>query len=100
MAYRFLKVIESIDADLSNDAVASERELGRINARRAEIEAELEALQPRQLRANRLKSHEGLICADCFILDNVETLLTPVTRGTQLDLFRYRECGAEIKLKD
>ncbi len=97
MAYKFLDMIEDIKANLSDQVDQAKQELQNINARQAELETELSELEPRQLRAQNLKSRDDLICADCFIIHNIESPLTPMSGGSHVDRFRCRKCNAEYE---
>lgn len=99
MAYKFRDVIEHIKADLSYKADQAKQELQQIDARQAELKAELAEFEPRQLRARSLKSRDDLICADCFILHDIESPLTPIPGDHHVDRFRCRKCDAEYELE-
>ncbi len=98
MAYRFLEVIKDIEYGLCADANQANKEKQRIDARQAEIDAQLAALEPRLLRAQSLKSRDDLICAHCFINEGVSRQLRPIKGGHKLDLFRCGRCNEEYEL--
>jgi len=97
MTYKFLDAIKDIEADLRANADQANEEKQRINTRQAEIDADLSELEPRLLRTQRLKSRDELICADCFIIHNIESPLTPMSGGSHVDRFRCRKCNAEYE---
>ncbi len=98
MAYKFLDVIEHIKAHLSYKADRAKQELQQIDARQADLKAELAEFEPRQLRARSLESRDELICADCFILHDIESPLTAISGDAHVDRFRCRKCDAEYEL--
>ncbi len=97
MAYKFLDMIEDIKANLSDQADQANQELQNINARQTELEADLSELEPRQLRAQSLKSRDDLICAECFILHDIESPLTSIPGESHVDRFRCRKCDTEYE---
>ncbi len=99
MAYKFLDMIEDIKANLSDQVDQAKQELQNINARQAELETELSELEPRQLRAQNLKSRDDLICAECFILHDIESPLTSIPGESHVDRFRCRKCESEYELE-
>ena len=94
MAYKFLDRIDSIIAKLDYDANAAEQEQTKLNARQAELDAELAALKPRRLRAQSLVSRGDRICAHCFIMHGNELELTPIPSDDEIDRFRCKKCDA------
>ena len=99
MAYRFLNAIQDIEYSLRADANQANEEKQRIDTRQAEIDAELKALEPRLLRAKQLESNSDLICAHCFIYENVEFSLRPIPSvDPHIDLFRCPKCKQEYEL--
>jgi len=98
MTYKFLDVIKDIEADLRAKADQANEEKQRINTRQAEIDDELSELEPRLLRTQSLKSRDELICADCFIIHNIESPLTPIPGDDHVDRFQCRKCDAEYEL--
>ena len=98
MTYKFLDVIEGIKANLSYKSDKANQELQQIDARQAELKAELAELEPRRLRARSLISRDDLICADCFIIHNRESPLTAIPGDDHVDRFRCRKCNAEYEL--
>ncbi len=99
MAYKFLDMIEDIKANLSDQADQAKQELQNINARQAKLETELSELEPRQLRAQSLKSRDDLICAECFILHDIESPLTSIPGASHVDRFWCRKCDSEYELE-
>ena len=99
MSYKFLDEIKAIEDGLRTEANQANEEKQRINARQAEIEAELSDLKPRLLRAQSLKSRNDLICANCFIYHDKEIPLNTIPSDTRTDLFRCGACGAGYELE-
>ena len=99
MTYKFLDVIKDIADDLSYKANKAQEELQSINARQKELQADLAELEPRQLRAQSLKSRDDLICADCFIVHGTESPLSPIDGYSHVDRFRCQECKSEYELE-
>ena len=98
MAYKFLDVIQDIKADLRYAADKAKEEKQRIDTRQAEINEELDALEPRLLRAKLLESIPDLICAHCFINENVKLPLRPLEGDRYIDRFRCAKCETEYEL--
>ena len=100
MTYKFLDVIEDIEDDLRASANQANEEKQSINARQAEIDAQIAALEPRLLRAKQLESISDLICAHCFIYENIESSLRTVpSEEPGIDLFRCSICENEYELR-
>ena len=97
MTYKFLEAIQDIEDDLRANADQANEEKQRINTRQAKIDAELSELEPRLLRTQSLKSRDELICAECFIIHNIEFPLTPISGDDHVDRFRCRKCDAEYE---
>ncbi|MCH8172269.1 MAG: hypothetical protein IIA70_03065 [Proteobacteria bacterium] len=97
MAYKFLEAIEEIKTNLSYQTDKAKQELKEINTRQTKLESDLAALEPRQLRAHSLMSRNDLICAHCFIYNNVESPLKPIASDSEVDLFRCKICGREFE---
>ncbi len=100
MAYRFLEVIQDIEDDLRANANQAKDEKQRIDARQAEIDEELAALEPRLLRAKHLKSSNDLICAHCFINKDINSPLRTMEGEPHIDYFRCPECEQEYELPE
>ena len=99
MAYKFPEVIKDIEAILNYGADEAKQELEKINTSQTELQKELTALEFRQLRAQNLKSRDDLICANCFILHDIESPLTSIPGASHVDRFRCRKCDTEYELK-
>ena len=97
MAYPFLDIIDDIVADLNNGADKAKQKLVEIDAHQKKLKAELAALEPRQLRAQELKSRDDRICAYCFILHGNEFPLRPIAGDDRVDRFRCGECDREYE---
>ncbi len=99
MTYRLLKFLKDIETDLRANANQAYEEKQRINARQVEIDEQLSELKPRLLRAKQLESNPDLICAHCFINENIESSLrTMPSEDPGIDLFRCSECDNEYEL--
>ena len=100
MTYKFLDVIKDIEDGLRANANQANEEKQRINARQAEIDAEITALEPRLLRAKQLESNSDLICAHCFIYENIKSPLRAIpSEEPDIDYFRCSQCDNEFEFK-
>ena len=97
MTYKFLDEIKYIMANLSDMENKATQEMEEMNTRQTKLESDLAALEPRQLRAYSLMKRDDLICAHCFILDNVESPLKSIASDNEIDLFRCKICGREFE---
>ena len=95
MAYKFIDVIADIEARLDQEAEAAKNELQDIDSRQTKLKSDLAALQPRQLRAQKLKSRSDDICPDCYITHDRESPLHTINSPDTTDHFRCGACGQE-----
>ena len=97
--------LKQIALELANDllerALNLKPELQEIKLRQALIEAQLELahLSHQRIRNFRSEIDGNLQCPGCWIRNETEVALTPISSDAKNDLFRCGRCGHAVEIQ-
>jgi hypothetical protein len=89
-----------IASELQRETPALEAELVKMEARKSQIIAEIQAAKfaSQRLASFRLTVNGDFLCAQCWMFDGVETLLKPIGSDDETDRYRCRKCYFELPI--